>query len=81
MEQQNEQEENNEVPGLSLGIDFGNSKISAAIWDIKRKEPSIVSIDGKNQFPSTLYFKSEITKKKFMRLLKITLLKKKKQLI
>ena len=63
MEQQNEQEENNEVPGLSLGIDFGNSKISAAIWDIKRKEPSIVLVDGKNQFPSTLYFKSEIPKK------------------
>ena len=56
MEQTGDQEEmQKEEPGLSLGIDFGNSKISAAVWESKRKAPSMVSIDGKYQFPATLY--------------------------
>ena len=56
MEQTSDQEEmQKEDPGLSLGIDFGNSTISAAVWDPKRKAPSMVSIDGKYQFPATLY--------------------------
>ena len=55
MEQSGEQEENSQDVGLSLGIDFGNSKISAAVWDSKKKAPSIVLFDGKYQFPATLY--------------------------
>ena len=55
MEQSGEQEENSQETGLSLGIDFGNSKISAAVWDSKKKAPSIVLFDGKYQFPATLY--------------------------
>ena len=58
MEQTGDQEEMNQDPGLSLGIDFGNSKISAAVWDSKKKAPSIVTIDGKYQFPATLYVTS-----------------------
>ena len=56
MEQTGDQEEmQKKEPGLSLGIDFGNSKISAAVWESRRKAPSMVSIDGKYQFPATLY--------------------------
>ena len=55
MEQSGEQEENSQEVGLPLGIDFGNSKISAAVWDSKKKAPSIVLFDGKYQFPATLY--------------------------
>ena len=55
MDQTDEQEEIPQETGLSLGIDFGNSKISAAVWDPQRKAPSIVLIDEKYQFPATLY--------------------------
>ena len=55
MEQSGNQEEIPQETGLSLGIDFGNSKISAAVWDPKKKAPSIVLFDGKYQFPATLY--------------------------
>jgi molecular chaperone DnaK (HSP70) len=57
MNQPNDQNEKEEEPGLPLGIDLGNSKISAAIWNKKKKAPSIVLIDGKQQMPSTIYFK------------------------
>ncbi len=55
MEQTGDQEEMSQEAGLCLGIDFGNSKISGAIWDSKKKAPSIVTIDGKYQFPATVY--------------------------
>lgn len=60
MNQPNDQNEKEEEPGLPLGIDLGNSKISAAIWNKKKKAPSIVLIDGKQQMPSTIYFKGII---------------------
>jgi len=63
METQNEQRTINEPKGLALGIDFGNSKISAAVWDSNKKTTSIVLIDGKHQFQSTLYYKNKIEKK------------------
>jgi len=50
-----EQEEIPQETGLSLGIDFGNSKISAAVWDPTKKAPSSVLFDGNYQFPATLY--------------------------
>lgn len=56
MNQANDQNEKEEQ-GLPLGIDFGNSKISASIWNKNKKAPSIVLIDGKQQLPSTIYFK------------------------
>lgn len=62
MNQPNDQNEKDEEPGLALGIDLGNSKISAAIWNRKRKAPSIVLIDEKQQLPSTIYFKGIIPK-------------------
>ena len=62
-ENENENEDQKESPGLALGIDFGNSKISAAVWNSQKKAPSIVLFDGKYQFPSTLYFNSIIDKK------------------
>ena len=55
MEQSGDQEEKPQETGLSLGIDFGNSKISAAVWDPQKKAPSNVLFDGKYQFPATLY--------------------------
>ena len=63
MEGQNEQEGTKELPGLALGIDFGNSKISGAVWNSSKKAPSIVLFDEKYQFPSTLYYKNIIEKK------------------
>ena len=55
-------EENNDVkdyqPGLALGIDFGNSKISGAVWNSNKKEPSIILFNQKYQFPSTLYYQN-----------------------
>ena len=57
MEQTGEQEEISQENCLTLGIDFGNSKISAAVWDAKRKEPSMVLTDGKTKILSTLYVK------------------------
>ena len=62
-ENENENGDQKESPGLALGIDFGNSKISAAVWNSQKKAPSIVLFDGKYQFPSTLYFNSIIDKK------------------
>ena len=58
MDPNEEQEEHQDKGGLALGIDFGNSKISAAVWDINKKIPSMV-IDPetkKYQFPATIYF-------------------------
>ena len=55
MEQSGDKEEMPQEAGLSLGIDFGNSKISAAVWDPNKKAASIVLFDGKYQFPATLY--------------------------
>ena len=63
METQNEQRTINEPKGLALGIDFGNSKISAAVWDSNKKTTSIVLIDGKHQIQSTLYYINKIEKK------------------
>ncbi len=63
MDQTGEQEEVSQESGLSLGIDFGNSKISAAVWDPIRKEPSIVLTDGKSKFPSTVYITGISNKK------------------
>ena len=57
MEQSGEQEEISQENGLTLGIDFGNSKISAAVWDAKRKQPSMVLTDGKTKILPTLYIK------------------------
>ena len=40
MEQLNEKEEKEEKevsPGLALGIDFDNSKISGGVWNSKKK--------------------------------------------
>ena len=55
-------EENNDIkdsqPGLALGIDFGNSKISGAVWNSNKKEPSIILFNQKYQFPSTLYYQN-----------------------
>ena len=58
MDQSEEQDEHQEKGGLALGIDFGNSKISAAVWDINKKIPSMV-IDPQTkayQFPATIYY-------------------------
>ena len=58
MDQTGEQEEIPQETGLALGIDFGNSKVSAAVWDMSKKSPLIV-IDPETdqyQFPATLYF-------------------------
>ena len=63
MEETNENNEIKETPGLALGIDFGNSKISGAVWNIHKKAPSIVMVDEKYQFLSTLYYKNTIKKK------------------
>ena len=63
MDQTGEQEEVSQESGLSLGIDFGNSKISAAVWDPNRKEPSMVLTDGKSKFPSTVYITGISNKK------------------
>ena len=63
MGEPNEKEENEAPTGLALGIDFGNSKISAAVWNSKKKAPSMVLIDEKTEFPSTLYYTNIISKK------------------
>ena len=62
MEGQSDQKGVKESPGLALGIDFGNSKISGAVWNSNKKAPSIVLFNGKYQFPSTLYYKNIIEK-------------------
>ena len=63
MEQTGEQEEVTQEPGLPLGIDFGNSKISGAVWDQSKKAPVMVQIEGKTQFPATLYCSGIFDKK------------------
>jgi molecular chaperone DnaK (HSP70) len=55
MAQTEEQEEMSQESGLTIGIDYGNSKISAAVWDPKSKQPSMVLTNGKNKILSTLY--------------------------
>ena len=49
--------------GLSLGIDFGNSQISAAVWLPDKKIAEIIKFDSKSSFPSTLYFSDLALKK------------------
>ena len=64
MEQTGEQEEvTQEQPGLPLGIDFGNSKISCAVWDLNKKAPVMVEFNKMTQFPATLYCSSIFDKK------------------
>ena len=55
MAQTEEQEEMTQESGLTIGIDYGNSKISAAVWNPKSKQPSMVLTNGKNKILSTLY--------------------------
>ena len=57
------QEEKPQDMGLSLGIDFGNSQISAAVWCPDKKSANMVKFDGKSSFKSTLYF-SDLAMKK-----------------
>ena len=58
MNQSNEQnkEESIQDKGLALGIDFGNSQISAAVWRPDKKAPDMVKFGNKSSFPATLYF-------------------------
>ena len=42
--------------GLALGIDFGNSQISAAVWRQEKKTADMVKFGNKSSFPATLYF-------------------------
>ena len=42
--------------GLALGIDFGNSQISAAVWRPEKKTADMVKFGNKSSFPATLYF-------------------------
>ena len=58
MNQSNEQnkEESIQDKGLALGIDFGNSQISAAVWRPEKKAPDMVKFGNKSSFPATLYF-------------------------
>ena len=49
--------------GLALGIDFGNSQISAAVWSPDKKKADMVKFDDKSSFKSTLYF-SELAERK-----------------
>ena len=49
--------------GLALGIDFGNSQISAAVWRPDKKTADMVKFDDKSSFPATLYF-SELADKR-----------------
>ena len=63
MEQTGEQEEVTQEPGLPLGIDFGNSKISGAVWDQNKKAPVMVEYDKMTQFPATLYCSGIFDKK------------------
>ena len=57
------QEEQPKNLGLSLGIDFGNSQISAAVWLPDKKIGEIIKFDSKSSFPSTLYFSDLALKK------------------
>ena len=57
------QEEQPKNLGLSLGIDFGNSQISAAVWLPDKKIAEIIKFDSKSSFPSTLYLSDLALKK------------------
>ena len=57
------QEEKHQDMGLALGIDFGNSTISAAVWRPDKKSADMVNFDGKSSFDANLYF-SDIAMKK-----------------
>ena len=57
---QSEEQAQEEIPqstGLALGIDFGNSQISAAVWRPDKKTADMVKFGDKTSFPATLYFK------------------------
>ena len=57
---QSEEQIQDEVPqgtGLALGIDFGNSQISAAVWRPDKKTADMVKFGDKSSFPATLYFR------------------------
>jgi molecular chaperone DnaK (HSP70) len=57
---QSEEQIQDEVPqgtGLALGIDFGNSHISAAVWRPDKKTADMVKFGDKSSFPATLYFR------------------------
>ena len=48
--------DNNKQDSLSVGIDFGNTKTTVAVWNPKRKKPELLfnteNNDSKNYFPS-----------------------------
>ena len=57
---QSDEQIQDEVPqgtGLALGIDFGNSQISAAVWRPDKKTADMVKFGDKSSFPATLYFR------------------------
>ena len=57
---QSEEQIQDDIPqsnGLALGIDFGNSQISAAVWRPDKKTADMVKFGDKTSFPATLYFK------------------------
>jgi molecular chaperone DnaK (HSP70) len=65
MDQSGEQPQE-EVPkdtGLALGIDFGNSQISAAVWNPDKKSADMIKFGKKSSFPATLYFSNSTEKK------------------
>ena len=65
MDQSGEQPQE-EVPkdtGLALGIDFGNSQISAAVWNPDKKSADMIKFGKKSSFPATLYFSSSTENK------------------
>ena len=51
-----QQEDKNIDKGLALGIDFGNSQISAAVWRPEKRAPDMLKFGNKSFFPATLYF-------------------------
>lgn len=56
MEQSEQMDEVTKENSLALGIDFGNSKISVAAWDSKKKIPVIVKDKEASQFKATINF-------------------------
>jgi molecular chaperone DnaK (HSP70) len=51
-----QQEDKTIDKGLALGIDFGNSQISAAVWRPEKRAPDMLKFGNKSSFPATLYF-------------------------
>ena len=51
-----QQEDKTVDKGLALGIDFGNSQISAAVWRPEKRAPDMLKFGNKSSFPATLYF-------------------------